>query len=256
MSEAAVYRQARGFVLGMAMERRVRVALNKALEAALPANLQFFWEMGSDAGVTRERLRARCVALFFLFAWANLTDDLVDGDAEYLEEPQKEAPILLFLLRSAVEMALGEGDISRRSWCEVNRLLWDCASLGMEEIREGEWDCARWMRVARGISGLQHAAYLRLLWEETLLEGDSYEIGIATGLLTQYIHDLRAQDTRIFSMKKAEQEALYAEMRACAIWLQGMAEKHNLKGLSMFFGAMGIEKILEMSMEKEAGEKR
>ena len=256
MSEAAVYRQARGFLLGMAMEQRVRVALNKALEAALPANLQFFWEMGSDAGLTRERLRARCVALFFLFAWANLTDDLVDGDAVYLDEPQKEAPILLFLLRSAVEMSLGERDISRRSWCEVNRLLWDCASLGMEEIRKEAWDCARWMRVAKGISGLQHAAYLRLLWDETSLAGYSYDIGIATGLLTQYIHDLGAEDARIFSMKKAEREALYAEMRACASWLQGMAEAHNLKGLSMFLGAMGIEKALEIGFYKERGEVR
>ncbi len=242
MSEVLVVRCARTYLFQQGMDRRSRALLWKALSAARPANLQYFWEIGCDAGLQKQVLTARCMALFFLFAWANLTDDLVDGDGAYLEDPERYGPIVLYLLRClADQVALGEGQVAASAWSALNQRLVFCATLGLEEVQQKPWDEARWLAVARGIAGAQHAAYLRLLWEGTAWESISEEIGEDVGLLSQYYHDQQSGDPRLCSLPASDLSAVSALMkqRAKALWWR--AKKADIRGLRLLIESMGWE---------------
>lgn len=242
MSDVWVVRHARIYVFKQKMDRFSRALLGKVFDAARPANLQYFWEIGSDAGLNKQILTARCVALFFLFAWANLTDDLVDGDGSYVEDPEHYGPILLYLLRSlADQVAFEEGEVTTKAWSALNQRFVVCAALGLEEVQKKPWNQARWLSVARGIAGAQHSAYLRLLWDGTAWASMSEEIGEDVGLLSQYYHDEQSEDPRLCTLSDADRFAVLVQMKERARVLWGRAKEAGIHGLCLLIESMGWE---------------
>ncbi|MCB9637302.1 MAG: hypothetical protein H6728_10810 [Myxococcales bacterium] len=200
-------------------------------------NVQFFWELGSDAGLKIEVLRERCLALLFLFAWSNLTDDLVDKEADYLlgESSEKAGPIALYVLRCLADaVALQAAEIPTEVWVQANLDLAACACVGFEEIRETPWTRERWLSVGEGIAGLQFSAYLRILWCGTPLAAWSEEVGKCLGMISHFACDRKSEDPRLRSLLEEEQREIASWIEEKKRWLKQRAEEAHLQGILMW----------------------
>lgn len=237
MSERSIFRCARGFLLEKKIQPDVLAVILSALNATKASNVQFFWELGSDAGLEVERLRGRCLALLFLFAWSNLTDDLVDQEASYLRSPEKAGPIVLYALRCLADvLGLERGGLSTEAWFSINQDLAKCAFSGFEEIREVAWDLPRWLDVAQGIAGMQFSAYLRVLWSGTRLEKLSQEVGYRIGFLSHFYHDQKSLDKRLYSLQQEEIAKIETKGKEYTQWLRACAKEHEIHGLFLYLG--------------------
>jgi len=208
MSESAVARNARVFILEHDFDRATVRALRAVLDAARPGPLQTFWELAADAGHSLEQTRKLCTGLYLLFAWGNLSDDLADGDCDYLDDPARLGPVISFLLRClADEYLLQMAAVPPTILARAYQLLATAAGLGVKELYTHRWDAHRWREVAEGIAGMQYQAYLQMLWYGTRLAALGEDVGYKLGVVAQLNQDLIDRDERFLSMDEDAQRA-------------------------------------------------
>ncbi|MCP3099308.1 hypothetical protein LZ198_10535 [Myxococcus sp. K15C18031901] len=216
MSGGAMYQEAlralRRLELPDVSERDVLTAL----EEAQPGPLPLFYEAGAEAGLERDVLVARGVGLFFSFCAGNLADDLIDGDCTYYVFPLRDGPCVQFLLQNLAFASLTEprARVPPGALAEGARLLAVAAGPQAQEVRVREWTAPVYRRVAEGIAGLQWAAYLRMLWADTRLEGRAVAVGQALGAAAHVAEDIRTHDRRFTSLPPEDRDAVVAWARA------------------------------------------
>lgn len=233
MSESAVARNARVFILEHNFDPATRRALRAVLDAARPGPLQTFWELAADAGHSLEQTRKLCTGLYLLFAWGNLSDDLADGDCDYLEEPARLGPVVSFLLRClADEYLLQMAALPPAILARTYQLLATAAALGVKELYTQQWDAERWREVAEGIAGMQYQAYVQMLWHGTRLATLGEDVGYKLGVIAQLNQDLIDRDPRFLSMEEGQQRQSETWIEAQEQSLSEIAEENEIPALT------------------------
>jgi hypothetical protein len=208
MSAGAVFQQALRIVCRHPLPDAAHADVLRALEAARPGGLlELLCAAGHEAGLAREALHERAAAAFFVYAAGQLADDLADGDCDYLDEPLRTGPSLVFLLLQLASATLAgsvPADVHRAAAADL------VAGTGPQqvEVRTRRWSAALAQEVAEGIAGRQIAAYLRILWAGTPLAPHAPGLGRDLGVASHVAADARSGDPRYASLPQDERRAL------------------------------------------------
>jgi hypothetical protein len=214
MLVSAIFRRCLALVGELDLAPPCRRDLVAVLEAHRGAWINAWHEAGLDAGLDREELLARGVALYFLSATINLCDDLMDGDATYVR--QSDGPLAQILAHTAFVHALARTTVSAAAVQRATLLLFEVGSAQHPEADRPPWDEARYRELARAQGGQQSAAYLRLLWDGTPLEPEAETTGAALGIAGFVRADVDDRDDRLLARPPAAAAALLAFGRAAA----------------------------------------
>ncbi len=208
MSAGAVFQQAMRVVGRASLQEADERDVLRTLEAGRSGPLAFAYDAGVEAGLTRDAVLARSAAVFFLFAAANLADDIADGDCTYLDAPTRKGPAVQFVLQNLASQVIAEQAISP---VVVSRIAADLVAVGgaqLVELRTTTWTANVTREVADAIAGLQYSAYLRILWAGTGLEPRAPHIGRALGSAAHIARDLLSSDVRIDSLARDDRRAI------------------------------------------------
>ncbi len=223
MSGGRVFQEALRTLDGLGLPPEAMSDLLAVLEAARrngqPA--QFIYECGMAAGLSGPRLLERSTALYLLLSAANVCDDLMDGDVDYLHPPTRLAPSAQLLLQSLGLALLLESGVPADTVARAQRAFARVASFSHVEARTTAWDLARYRLMAVETGGRQWATYLQMLWAGTPLEGLAEPFAL-NGAVAAYIgEDLRVSDVRLTSLPLQDQRTVLAWARTT---LQALAE--------------------------------
>jgi hypothetical protein len=211
---SAILRRALALVAEVDLTAPCRRDLVAVLEAHHGAWINVWQDAGLDAGLAREELIGRGVALYFLSATCNLCDDVMDGDATYVPAP--DAPLAQIVAHNAFVHALARTTVSRPGIAHATRMLFDVARYQHTELNAPPWDEERYRELARCSGGRQVAAYLRILWDGTPFEAEAEATGEALGAAIFVRADVADRDARLLAMPAATVRGLLEWAAAAA----------------------------------------
>ena len=182
-----------------------------AVLATLEANrrgLQFVYEAGVDAGLERTQLCDRGAAILFVSAATQVTDDVADGDCDYLPRPMKDGPTAEWVLLNLFYATAGRLHLPPDLIKSIGSDLVCCGGAQFLELATTRWDLELSQRVAVGFAGRQLAAYLSLLWFGTPLASLADRVGQPLGIAVHISADVSTGDARFTTLPPSEREAL------------------------------------------------
>src|SRR5215211_1428637 len=165
----------------------------RALRAAAPEARRVLVQAGLDAGLPREDTIKRAATCFFTSSAFNLSDDLSDGDCDYL--PPAPAQAVVLILHSLFVAGLRDLHLP----AEVAQVL---------ETISTSWDATRLRIVTDGIAGSQWSAYLRVMWAGTRMEQLSSNVARNFGRVALLAGDITTADPRYNTLPVADRRSV------------------------------------------------
>jgi hypothetical protein len=216
----------------------VRVDLKQVLCAAQPDPSALLLAAAQDAGLNAEEGLKRAVGIDLCYCAGHLADDLIDGDATYLEKPATSGPVLQFLLQALAQSTLAESGISKLSLSRAQRRLAEATGPQALEFEPTFWTVARYQRLGEAILGHQWAAYLSLLWDGTSLQAEATRVGIALGIAAHVAADRASQSSRLMRLAGPERALVLRWGRDAAAELAGMRLLVSVQALTELGGGL------------------
>lgn len=246
MSAGRVFQEA----LRVLLETPLPVVARDDVIAVLEANrsdlLQFFYDAAREAGTPSDPALRRSAGVFFWYAAGQLADDLADGDCDYLEEPLRTGPSAAFLLVHLGYATLQQAGVDAAALGASARELVCGTGPQHLEVRAQRWDAGLFREVGSGIAGRQLAAYLRVLWTDSVLADRALEIGFDLGVAAHVAADVRSGDPRFHGLTPDDRREVLA-------WGQAAIVRARGHGLASIEAALrGFEPILAKQREPEA----
>jgi hypothetical protein len=225
MSGGAVLRQTYRLI-NERLPARVREAVLPALESGSPGPLDFLYDAGADARLPSNRILNRAAAVFINFCAVNLSDDLSDGDCDYLPEPERIGPCVQAILQVFFFDLLARAHLPPSLISLITERLISAGESQLVDLQTQRWTASSTRHVGSGVAGGQWSAYLEIMWFGTPLAAKAATIGMDLGICAYVAEDIRSRDRRYATLPKADQlrivkwawrsvEALHKEGLAC-----------------------------------------
>lgn len=209
MSGGLARQTANRLIADAGFPRGTRCAAESALAQATGRNQLpiLLYAAGQQAELPRRKLLRRTGGLLLHYAAANLVDDLVDGDCDYVD-PFELAPAIAYVLLNLGASVLLEDDRTGA----VSMGLRDfaaAAAAGSTELATQRWSGDRYIEVGHAIAGLQFRGYFRALWAGTTLESEADQVGVAIGILAHVAEDIRSRAHRLMSLDAQSRNGVF-----------------------------------------------
>jgi hypothetical protein len=204
-----VMRRAFGRLAALRLDIEVDRLVVRALRAAAPGTRRVLVQAGLDAGLCREDTINRAATCFLAFSAFNLSDDLSDGDCDYLP-PAPAQPVVL-ILHSLFLAGLRDLHLPPDVEAKVLRDLVAAEEAQVLETISTSWDATRLRLVTDGIAGSQWSAYLRIMWAGTPMEHLSSDVARNFGRVALLAGDITTADPRYNTLPRAHQRSVLEE---------------------------------------------
>ena len=208
MSHGTVFRKALRILGDINVDELLKNDILKCLSACNKQFSQFIYEVSADTDLPREERLGRAAAVLFEYASVQLADDLVDGECDYLAQPNRSGPTVLMALQNLFVLILSQHKIAGNTLNTIAGRLQKVAMAQQTEVFCEEWNLQRSKQAAVGLNGHQFAAYFSVLWHGTTLEPNAQDVGMATGIAIHVGSDVLSADPRFFSLNETERSAL------------------------------------------------
>ena len=212
MSGVEVLRRAFGRLAAHRLDLEVDRLVVGALRAAAPGPSSLLLQAGQDAGLGRSEAIDRASACFFAFSAFNLSDDLSDGDCDYL--PPRQAQAVVLILDALFVTSLRDLHLSSDVEAQVLRDLIAAEEAQVLELSSSSWNAARLRVVTDGIAGRQWAAYLQVMWAGTPMEDRATEVALDIGRVGLLAGDITSEDARFVTLSPMERRSVLEEALA------------------------------------------
>jgi hypothetical protein len=225
MSGGAVLQQTFRYV-GRRLPANARDSVMLALEEGSPGPLDLLYEVGAEARLPSDRILERAAAIFINFCAFNLSDDLSDGECDYLPDPERNGPCVQLILQILFFDLLAEAHLPYSLISRVAKRLMTAGESQLVELRTRKWTAPFSRFVGEGVAGGQWSAYLEIMWFGTRLATRAATIGMNLGIATYVADDISSADCRYATLSKADKrgvvnwacravESLHSERLAC-----------------------------------------
>lgn len=195
-------RRAFGRLAALQLDIEVERLVVRALKAAAPETRQMLIQAGLDSGLDREDAIDRAATCFFTSAAFNLSDDLSDGDCDYL--PPAPAQAVLLILSSLFAAGLRDRHLPADVEAQVLQDLVVAEERQVLETITTSWDATRLLVVTDGIAGSQWSAYLRVMWAGTRLEHLCSDVARDFGRVALLTGDITTADPRYTTLSETD----------------------------------------------------
>jgi len=184
----------------------------RVLGAAAPGPSLSLLRVGQDAGLAPAQAVERAAACFLAFAAFNLSDDLSDGDCDYLEQAPAQAVVLLLhtLFVQAVAALALPRHVEKTVVCD----LLAAEEAQVLETTTSSWDANRLRVVTDGIAGRQWSAYLRIMWAGSPLEPRAPDVARDFSRVALLAGDIDSDDARWTTLPPAQRRLVVEEALA------------------------------------------
>jgi hypothetical protein len=200
-----VLRCAFGRLAAFRLDIEVDRLVVRALTAAAPETRRVLLQAGLDAGLGREDAISRAATCFFTSSAFNLSDDLSDGDCDYL--PAAPAQAVGLILHSLFVAALRDLHLPPNVEERVFQDLVAAEEAQVLETITTSWDATRLRIVTDGIAGSQWSAYLRVMWAGTRMEQISSDVAWNFGRVALLAGDIMTADPRYTTLSEADRRS-------------------------------------------------
>lgn len=164
MSGGAIFNEALSQVCRAKLVPSAERDLVAVLEAGRIA-LPFFNELRYDCpDLDRAVVLHRAGALYALFCAGNLADDLIDGEATYLDDPLRFGPSAQFILHNLAVAHLLDAGVPAADMAAFAHELVQAGGPAHVENRMTAWDLPTFKLVTDAVAGRQYAGFLFALW--------------------------------------------------------------------------------------------
>jgi hypothetical protein len=208
-----VTRRAFGRLAGLRLDIEVDRLVVTALKAAAPETRRVLMQAGLDAGLDREDAVDRAAACFFTSAAFNLSDDLSDGECDYL--PPAPAQAVVLILHALFDAALRDLDLPPNLEGQVLSDLVAAEEAQVLETTTTSWDAPRLRIVTDGIAGSQWSAYLRVMWAGTRMERLASDVARNFGRVALLTGDIMSADARYTTLPGADRRSVLKDALTC-----------------------------------------
>ncbi len=198
-----------GRIAALRLDIEVDRLVVRALKAAAPETRRVLVQAGLDAGLRHEDTIDRAATCFFTSSAFNLSDDLSDGDCDYL--PPASAQAVVLILSSLFVAALRDLHLSSDVTGHVLQDLVAAEEAQVLETLSTSWDATRLRNVTDGIAGSQWSAYLRVMWAGTHLEQLSSDVARNFGRVALLAGDIMTADPRYITLSEAHRRSVLEE---------------------------------------------
>ncbi len=213
MSGGSIRTVALSRIAGFELTPQLSISLSTLLFRCRASLLQFVYEAGIDAKLAHEPIVRRGLTVAWLNAAIQLSDDLSDGDCDYLDDPLRTGPVLLMILHQLYNAALADAGVSFHTLSRTAELLVSVGSGQYEELQTRRWTERKATLAALKLNGDQHAAFLEIVWAKTPLEKRASRVGRDIGWLVHVYTDIVSKDDRYYSLPKSDKERIRREAR-------------------------------------------
>jgi hypothetical protein len=197
-------------------ERDVEAALGRVS----PSSQVFLIGAAQDGGVPDEQAVERLACLWVAASSVNLTDDIADGDCDYL--PARVAPGVGFLLQSLAMSLAIRGGVSTVALGQYSIALSRAAAGQSLEVRTDQWKAESYIEVAQLIAGEQYAAYFGILWDGTAWAERATQVGQLIGLIGLAATDVASRDRRFSSLTGGDKQLVLGRCRSALTELNAL----------------------------------
>jgi hypothetical protein len=216
VSAGAVFQEALRSVRALALPEVAELDVVATLEAHRQA-LTFFAEAAWEAHDDPSAARRRAAAIFVAQAAGNLADDLMDGEATHLPDPQRLGPGAQWTLQHLGTMLLLESGVGASTLAQASMELARTGGWAQVECRDPVWDAALYRDYVRAAAALQTTAWLRMMWDGTRLAPEAPRLAHDLGILSIIGADAAEQKPRWRALPSAARnEALEWTRRLAA----------------------------------------
>lgn len=178
----------------------------RALRAASPESRRVLVQAGLDAGLRREDTINRAATCFFTSSAFNLSDDLSDGDCDYM--PPAPAQAVTLILNSLFVAALRDLHLPPNVEGPVLQDLVAAEEAQVLETISTSWNATRLRIVTDGIAGSQWSAYLRIMWAGTRMEQRASDVARNFGRVALLAGDIMTADPRYTTLPGADRRSV------------------------------------------------
>jgi hypothetical protein len=206
--------------LDIEVDRLVVTALRRAAPGPCPALV----DAGLEAGLGYEDALNRVATAFLAFSGFNLSDDLADGDCDYL--PLRAAHGVVLILNGLFFSSLRELALTPEVEADVLADLTSAEEAQVLELTTKSWNAERIRLVTDGIACCQWSAYLRLVWARTPLEHLAADVARAVGRVGLLVGDIKSYDPRYTTLSPADR---------CLVLQEALNGMRALKGFDLRF---------------------
>ena len=208
----AVVRRAFGRIAAFRFDINVDRLLVRALKAAAPGPCRALVDAGLDAGLDRRDAVDRAATCFFAFSAFNLSDDLTDGDCDYIRPGPAQGVVLM--LNGLFVASLRDLHLPSEVDAQVFRDLIAAEQAQVLESNTESWDAPRLWVVTDGIAGRQWSAYLHIMWSGTPLEHLSSFVAEQIGRVALLAGDIATADPRYNTLPPADRQTVLEDALA------------------------------------------
>lgn len=199
MSGGMIYQETLRILRNLNLPEIAEADVLQALEAAQRFSpLDVTYWATQEVGLDRQESIWRAVAVFLIYAAANVADDLSDGDCSYLAHVK--VPGVQFILQNMVFHCLLCSSVKPETLRSITHDLLDMGGGQQVEVSTEKWTLEHAREVAETISGRQCAARFQILWDGTGLEKNARDWGQRFGNATHVSIDLQTNDERLLSL--------------------------------------------------------
>lgn len=245
MNGVEVLRRAFGRLAAHQLDLEVDRLVVGALRAAAPGPCPLLLHAGQDAGLDRIEAIERASTCFLAFSAFNLSDDLSDGDCDYL--PAAPAQAVVLILNSLFANSLRDLHLPSDVEGHVLRDLLAAEEAQVLELSSAPWNAARLRIVTDGIAGRQWAAYLRVMWAGTPMEHLSPEVAVNIGRVGLLAGDISSEDPRFATLPPLDQRSVLEEALARVRALESIGAR-VAQSVVADCGPIIAEKLAEVSV--------
>jgi hypothetical protein len=175
-----------------------RLAIGAAVARGKRTLLDTWLDLGEEAGLGWKDRVERAAACYLYYCHINLTDDMQDGDCDYV--PPRLAPLVLVALTNLSEWLRAKAGVSMRANEAGVRSMSRAVAAQYLECTGGIRDEASYLQVGHGIAGDQFATYFTWFLDGTRWAEDAQRYGFVLGNLAHLQIDMMTKDPRFFAL--------------------------------------------------------
>jgi len=172
--------------------------------------LKLMYELSTYAGLTHDEACSRVLPILLQHCAIHLTEDLANGNCDYLPQAISQGSTALFTLQQLFNLSLQKCGFRNKARLKYYKLLALVGAARHAELKTPKWDLDNAIFAAKGLNGYQFEAYFSIASSNTESHDALQLLGHDFGIINHVANDIMNDNVRYTDLSEQEKAALRA----------------------------------------------